>query len=287
MMKHDLRKHYVETPRGFVHVQEAGAASDPALVLVTPTSFAAPLLDGVLPVLAGLGWHAIALDLMGYGRSDKREGHWLIEDFADNVLDAIASCGVTPVGLAFGHFSSWVGIEIASRRVGGRPVLPTLRGLALDGTPRVTAAQRAERQAEGPPGPTPWDEQGSHALAYWQKVWRIIHQLEPERPLAAVPSQRMREAVMTLMEASVYEPNTAMAAAHFELELKLPLVTLPTLVMCSDTDWNLPHHDAIVAALPDARPLRLHGTNPIHSIDSPQRGAEYAAHLHGFFASLR
>ena len=170
MMKHDLRKHYVETARGFVHVQEAGAASDPALVLVTPTSFAAPLLDGVLPVLAGLGWHALALDLMGYGRSDKREGHWLIDDFADNVLDAIASCGVTPVGLAFGHFSSWVGIEIASRRVGGRPVLPTLRGLALDGTPRVTAAQRAERQAEGPPGPTPWDEQGSHALAYWQKV---------------------------------------------------------------------------------------------------------------------
>ena len=286
-MNSKLRKRYVETSRGLVHVQEAGDAGAPELVLITLTSFAAPLLDGVLPALAEHGWHALALDLMGYGRSDKRDGHWMVEDFADNMLEAIAACGVAPVGLACGHFSSWTGIEIASRKQpDGQPALPSLRGLVLDGTPRVTAQQRSERQAEGPPAATPWDEKGSHALAYWQKVWRIVHQLEPERPLAAVPTQRFRDAVMTLMEASVYEPNTALAAAYFEIEHKLPRVTLPTLVMCSDTDWNLPHHDAIVAALPDARPLRLAGTNPIHAIESPERGAEYAAHLHTFFASL-
>ena len=92
---------------------------------------------------------------------------------------------------------------------------------------------------------------------------------------------------MSLLEASVYEPNTAMAAAHFEIETKLPLVDLPTLVMCSDTDWNLPHHDAIVAALHGCtRPLRLPGINPIHAVDSPERGSEYAALLHAFFDAL-
>ena len=108
-----LAKRYVETSRGLVHLQEAGAGGR-ALVLTTLTSFSAPLLDQVLPALADLGWHAIALDLMGYGRSDKRDTHWLVEDFADNVLEAIVACEAEPFGLAFGHFSSWVGIEIAS-----------------------------------------------------------------------------------------------------------------------------------------------------------------------------
>ena len=279
-----LRKHYVETSRGLVHAQEAG--SGPTLVLVTLTSFAPPLLDRVLPGLAERGWRALSLDLMGYGRSDKRSVPWRVEDFADNLLEAIAGCGEAPVGLVCGHFSCWAGIEIASRRLNGLPALPSLRGLVLDGTPRYTPEQRATMQADGPPPPQPWDAAGGHALAYWNKVWRILHQLDPERALDAVPTQRFREAVMALMEASVFEPNTAMAAAHFAIEQKLPLIDLPTLVMCSDTDWNLRHHDAVVAALPRAQPLRLTGVNPIHDLHNPGRADEYVAHLHGFFASL-
>jgi pimeloyl-ACP methyl ester carboxylesterase len=286
MLQRPVQKRYVETARGLVHVQEAASAAGPGaptLVLVTPTSFASPLLDTVLPGLASRGWHAVALDLMGYGRSDKRQGHWRVQDFADNVIDATAACGVAPFGLVCGHFSCWPGIDILARRPA---VWPGLRGLVLDGAPRYTAEQRAQMLADGPPPPQPWDEQGTHALAYWNKVWRILHRLTPDVPLDAVPTQRFREAVMCLLEASVYEPNTAVAGAHFTLEDKLPLVDLPTLVMCSDTDWNLPHFDAIVAALPQPRPLRLPGVNPLHDIGAPQRGVEYAAHLHGFFSSL-
>jgi len=284
-MHHDrIRKHYVETSRGLVHVQETGTAvSRPTLALVTLTSFASPLLDTVLPGLARRGWRALALDLMGYGRSDKRQGHWQVEDFADNIVEAVAACGVTPFGLVCGHFSCWTGIEIAARRP---RVWPALQGLLLDGAPRYNAEERARMQADGPPAPQPWDVQGGHALAYWNKVWRILHQLAPDVPLAAVPSQRLREAVMCLLEASVHEPNTALAAAHFAIEERLPLVDLPTLVMCSDTDWNLRHFDAIVAALPQPRPLRLAGVNPLHDIGAPERGDEYAAHLHAFFSAL-
>jgi pimeloyl-ACP methyl ester carboxylesterase len=286
MQPKSMRKHYVETSRGLVHVQQAGGgpAAAPTLVLVTPNSFSSPLLDPVLSGLARRGWQAVALDLMGYGRSDKRQGHWRVEDFADNVVEAVAACGVQPFGLVCGHFSCWTGIEIVARRPS---VWPGLSGLVLDGAPRYTAAERAGMQAAGPPAPQAWDEQGSHVLAYWNKVWRILHQLTPEVPLATVPSQRFREAVMCLLEASIYEPNTALAAAHFAIEDKLPLLELPTLVMCSDTDWNLRHFDAIVAALPQAQPLRLAGVNPLHAVDAPERGDEYAAHLDRFFAALK
>lgn len=278
-----LRKRYVDTSRGMIHVQEAGN-SGPALVLVSITSFASPLLDTVLPVLAQHGWHALALDLMGYGRSDKRQTHWRVEDFADNLLEAISACGVAPLGLVFGHFSCWTGVEIACRRPNA---LPSLRGLVLDGSPRYTPEQRAELLAAGPPAPTPWNEEGAHAITYWQKVWRILHKLDPQRPLDAVPTQRFREAVMCLLEASLYEPNTTMAAAHFALEDKLPQVDIPTMVMCSDTDWNLPHHEAIIAALPQPQALRLPGVHPLHDLHAPERAPEYAEHLHRFFAPMR
>jgi pimeloyl-ACP methyl ester carboxylesterase len=275
-----LRKRYVETSRGLIHLQEAGTGG-PALVLITLTSFSAPLLGRVLPLLAEKGWHAVALDLMGYGRSDKRHTSWRVEEFADNMLEAIAACDVEPVGISCGHFSSWIGIEIAARKA-----LRSLKGLSLDGTPRFTPEERALKLAEGPPAPQPWDEQGSHALAYWQKVWRILHMIDPARPLDAVPTEGYRDAVMALMEASVYEPNTAMTAAWFEIEKRLALIDVPTQVMCSDTDWNLKHHDWMVSMLRHARPLRMPGVNPVHAIDSPQRAGEYAGHLHAFFSSL-
>ena len=92
---------------------------------------------------------------------------------------------------------------------------------------------------------------------------------------------------MCLLEASVFEPNTALAAAHFAIEDKLPLLDLPTLVMCSDTDWNLRHFDAIVATLPQPQTLRLAGVNPLHAVDAPERGDEYAAHLDHFFSAIK
>jgi pimeloyl-ACP methyl ester carboxylesterase len=121
---------------------------------------------------------------------------------------------------------------------------------------------------------------------YWAKVWRILHQLDPQRPLDRVPTQRFREAVMCLLEASVYEPNTAMSATLFAIEEKLPLIDVPTLFMCSDTDWNLPHHESLVAAVPSAVSRRLPGVNPIHDLHE-DRAADYGRLLHDFFAPLR
>lgn len=275
-----IRKHCVETSRGQLHVQQAGGEG-PVLVLVTLTSFASPAMGRVVADLAARGWQALSFDLMGYGRSDKREGHWLVQDFADNLMEAMAVCGLSPFGLVFGHFSSWTGIEIASRR----PLaLPDLRAMVLDGTPRYSAEERAAMQANGLPAPQPWDADGGHALAYWHKVWRILHQLDPERPLDAVPSRHFREAAMCLLEASVYEPTTALAAARFEIEHKLPLVDVPVLAVCSDTDWNLRHHDGIVAALPRAESLRLGGVHPLHALQHPERAVEYAELLHRYFS---
>lgn len=274
-----IRKSYVETSRGLVHLQECGSGPR-SIALTTITSFGTALLDVALPLLAERGYHALAFDLMGYGRSDKRDGHWLIKDFADNLEEAFASRGVAPQAMVFGHFSAWTGAEIASRHPAH------LKALLLDGTPYFTADRRAALKAQGLQPPIEWDVAGSHALEYWNRSYRIIQQLDPDTPLKPVPSQKYREAYMALLEAKSYEPDTMAAAMEFDIDPRLAKIAVPTLVMCSDTDWNLPHHSTILDAVPGATEHRWTGPHPLHQIDRPERAVEYVDVLDQFFGPL-
>ncbi len=279
MPAHKIRKSYVETSRGLVHLQESGSGPR-TIALVTITSFGTALLDVALPLLAARGYHAMAFDLMGYGRSDKRDGYWLVKDFADNIEEAFASHGVAPQAMVFGHFAGWTGVEIASRQP------KHLRALLLDGTPYFSAAKRAALQTKGLQAPIAWDVAGSHALEYWKRSYSIIQQLDPDTPLAAQPSEKYRNAYMALLETKSYEPDTMAAAMDFDIDPKLPQIQVPTLVMCSDTDWNLPHHPTLLTGIPGAIEHRWAGPHPLHQIYKPERAVEYVNVLDRFFAPL-
>jgi len=273
-----VRKHYVETTRGDIAIQEAGSGPH-TLVLVTLTSFASALVPPALAELALRGYRAIALDIMGYGRSDKRNTVWMVDDFADNIIEALDGLGVTPEGLVCGHFAALMGIEIAAR---GRP---GLRGLVLDGTPIFDLERRQTLQALGSPPPMHWTEDGAHALENWRLSYSLLKQLTPGKPLAEVPSERYRQAYMALLEAKNYEPLTQDAAANFDVQARMGAIDIPTLAICSDTDWNLKHHQKVLEAIKGSTQLRLAGTHPLHDPDA-LRPDEYADHLHRFFGPL-
>ncbi|WP_373987309.1 alpha/beta fold hydrolase [Duganella sp. BuS-21] len=274
-----MSRRYVETDRGDIHLAEAGAG-DNTLVMLSITSFGGVLLDQALPQLAARGYRVLALDLMGYGRSDRRTDVWRVEDFADNIVQALERLEVTPRGLVCGHFSGWTGIEIASR---GHP---GLQGLVLDGTPIIARATREANKLKPPAPPAPWTEDGAHAVAKWKMVYGLIKKLDPHMILEASPSMKFRQAYLALLESVSFDPGTMDAATWFEIEEKMPLVRQPTLVMCGDYDWNLPHHPAIVAALPDAREVRFADTHPLHELSRPDRAAEYVEQLDRFFLGL-
>ena len=277
--KPKISKKFVETDKGYVHVQETGEGRQ-SLVLLSITSFGGVLVDHVLPLLALRGYQALAIDLMGYGRSDKRDDVWLVENFADNIEQVLDRCNVTRFGLICGHFSSWMGIEMASRRRTG------LLGMVLDGTPILSPETRRANLERGAGPATAWQEDGSHAREYWKRAYGIIKRLDPLMTLDPSPSRKFREAYIALLESLSFEPNTMSAANSFEVEKKLPLVSIPTLVMCGDHDWNLPYHAEILAAIPDSRELRLQGVHPLHELSKPERAGEYVEHIDQFFSMI-
>src|ERR1700730_9529001 len=78
-----------------VHYQEAGNASDPAVVLIHGFSSSTLVWSRVFLRLAGAGFRVIALDLLGYGYSGKpRHGQYTIESQARMVVGLLETLGI-------------------------------------------------------------------------------------------------------------------------------------------------------------------------------------------------
>jgi haloalkane dehalogenase len=266
-----------------IHVQESiplATALDQTLVFINITSFGSVLLGAVLPALAALGYRALAVDMMGYGRSDKRSGPtWFIETWADNMEQAFDQLGIAPDGLICGHFAGLLGVELALRK------RPGMQALVLEGMPLIPPETRTASLAAGTPPPIIWDEAGTHAIEYWKVAYKLMKILDPGIELG-VPNQKVREAYISYQETRCFEPSTMEAAASYAIEQKMAQIRLPTLVMCSDTDWNLKSHDQVVASIPTSREHRFQGIHPLHEFSRPDRASEYVAQLQGFFADV-
>ena len=274
------RRYFVDSSQGYVHVQDCGAG-ERIIVFVSITSFGGILLDDVLPLLAERGYRALSIDLMGYGLSDKRRHAWSIPEFADNITEALALAdAAAPGGCVFGHFAGLVGVEFAARSPSG------LRGLVLDGAPLIDAERQQRFNSADLPKPTPWTEDGAHAVAFWKRAYGLLQRLNPSLPLAAQPPNKLREAYLAYLAVACFEPGTAEAYHRFDARARMRDVRVPTLVMCADTDWNLPHHQAWVDGLPNPREQRFAGVHPLHQLDRPERAVEYVAIIDQFFASL-
>lgn len=271
-----IAKRLVPTRHGYTHVSEAGDG-DRTIAFVTIASFASAFMPRVLTAFADAGYRTLALDIMGYGRSDKRQFNYTIADFADPIEETLASCGAGELDcLVTGHFSAMIGIEMAARRHAG------FRKLILDGTPVATAQARADYLAGKVQEPVKWDDDGHHALEYWRHTRWILSHLDPDFSIPAVPDHTLREAYVAIVEATGFEPKTMHAYLTFPLEERLAAVTHPTLLMTSEADWNRVHHDRMRTGLPMAQSLIWPHAHPLHQLGKPERVAEYVAAVDAF-----
>ena len=100
----DLHYRYVDTSRGQLHVTECGSSGIP-VVLMHWVPLSGHMYDRELPHFARLGYRPLALDLMGFGRSSRRDSTWQIADHAANVTEALETLGITGAVILGGHFS--------------------------------------------------------------------------------------------------------------------------------------------------------------------------------------
>jgi haloalkane dehalogenase len=142
---YDFEPHYVEVaaPDGTpvrMHYLDEGAPDAPIVLLLHGEPSWCYLYRHMVPVLVDAGLRAVALDLVGFGRSDKptRRTDYTYQAHVDWVRDAITAIGLTDITLVCQDWGGLIGLRI----VGENPELFR----------RVVAANTFLPTGDRPPG---------------------------------------------------------------------------------------------------------------------------------------
>ena len=159
-----IQRQYVVVDGNRIAYLECGAPDAPPVILVHGLMSDSGTWQEVLEPFSALGVRAIAIDLLGHGRSDAPRGLYLLDDFAlllDGFMAELGLADATLCGHSLGgaiavhfgyHYPGRVRrLVLVSAGGLGREVSPALRMLALPGAEALTGAvlgrDRAARAA--------------------------------------------------------------------------------------------------------------------------------------------
>jgi len=262
-----MRKQYVDTRFGQVHVVEEGDGRPVLLLHQTPRSW--DEYREVLP-LVGKEARAIAMDTVGYGASARLDVPQTVDLFADAVEDVIDALGLEAPVLVGHHTGGVIALEVAARRGAG------LAGLVLSGTPYVDAERRELVARERPPiDLVEVAEDGSHLMELWNRR-RAFY---PEGR-ADLLNRLLADAAGVIEHAE----DGHLAVNAYRMEDRIGLVTARTLVVCGELDdFSMPDVPRLVAAIRGARAEILPGTG-VPAVDHHPH--EFATTVLGFVRGL-
>jgi pimeloyl-ACP methyl ester carboxylesterase len=116
----DVREHDLRLPSGVrLHYIEQGPRSGPTILLLHGYSDSSGSWSLVMPRLPG-DLRVVAIDQRGHGWSDRPEGAYTVDQFADDALEAMDALGIpsaTVVGHSMGSFVARRVAEQAPERV--------------------------------------------------------------------------------------------------------------------------------------------------------------------------
>ena len=262
-----MRKRYVDTRFGQVHVVEEGDGRPILLLHQTPRSW--DEYRDVLPLI-GHEAHAIAMDTVGYGASARLDVPQTVELFADAVEDVVDTLRLDPPVLVGHHTGGVIALEVAARRGAG------VAGLVLSGTPYVDAERRELVTKERPPiDLVEVREDGSHLMELWN------------RRRAFYPEGRvdlLSRLVADAADVIEHAEDGHLAVNAYRMEDRIGLVKAPTLVVCGELDdFSMPDVPRLVSAIGGARAELLPGTG-VPAVDHHPN--EFAATVLAFVREL-
>ncbi len=246
----DVRKGYVDSRFGQLHVVEEGHGQPVLFLHQTPRSW--DEYRDVLPIV-GRQARAIAMDTVGYGASARLAQRQTVELFADGVEDVIDALGLERPVLVGHHTGGVVALEVAARR--GSAVA----GLVLSGTPYVDEARRHQVATSRPPiDHVDVVADGSHLTTLWNRRRPYYPADRPD-----LLSRLVADACRVIDRAE--EGHLAVNA--YRMEDRISLVVAPTLVVCGEQDdFSMPDVPRLVAAIAGADRRTLPGTG-VPSVD--------------------
>ena len=256
--------HYVEDPvfGGRVALYRAGTDHAETVVLLHGLGKAAARdWAKVIPALAER-YHVLAVDLPGFGHSDKGNHHYSPENFArvlDAVLQEYAPRPLTLIGHSMGGAVALAYTAAYPQRV-RRLVLVDAAGVLHRSVYVEFLARAAAQRAMG--ADSFWFEPAARAIQSRMENWPVHHDLALEN--AGVRLRMLRG-----------DPNAiaAVALVKHDFSQSLRAITVPTLVIWGAEDGIAPLRtgQALASAIPRARLAILEGVGHAPMVEAAER----------------
>jgi pimeloyl-ACP methyl ester carboxylesterase len=269
-----MRRCYVDTSYGQIHVTEAG--DGPAVLLMHWVPLSGEMYRDELAHFAASGFRALAVDMMGFGRSGRRTGLWSVERHAqtmEETLSALVARDVTVIG---GHYSTPVAVELAQP---ARTDANKVRALVVDGGPLMPPAafQALLKSARVGSGPGLKND-GSHRSWLWDQAVHTYTVFAPrsfQLDEARVP--RIYQFIADFIASGMRQDMAQLQP--YDFAAKLQAVQLPTLVLSAETEPLRASFEPLIAARGDCASHLFPGDHPLHD---PAREGEFARTIAGF-----
>ena len=238
-----MRRSYIETTLGQIHVTEAGAG--PAALLMHWVPLSAEMYRDELAHFAASGFRALAVDMMGFGRSDRRTGLWSVEQHATTMAETLGALAARDVVVVGGHYSTPVAVELAQP---ARAAANKVRALVVDGGPLMPpeAFRALLQSARVGSGPGLKDD-GSHRSWLWDQAAHTYTVFAPRSfQLDAARLPRIYQFIADFVAAGMRQDMAQLQPYDFAAKLKA--VQLPTLVLSAETEPLRASFEPLIAA---------------------------------------
>lgn len=248
----NIRRGFVDTSLGQLHYRTSGEG--PALVLLHNTWLSSKMFTGIIPALAE-HFRVLAIDTLGQGDSDPAPARQLeIADYANVLLEALTNLGAETFAVAGNHTGAVIAAEmsiIAPQRV---------RRLVLAGIPFWrTPANRVNNETQ--PMFADWEEQpdGSHLVDLWEK-----HGGRGRYSFGSAS-----EVFLDYLKPGPRTSIALRALFRWDSNNRLPLITVPTLIVSAEDDFFTKRIRDVHALIPNSRLEIFPGGKP-HPLYDPE-----------------
>ena len=218
-----MKRAFLDTPDGQIHYLIEGVG-EPPLILIHQTPRSSDEYTEMMPLL-GRKRRVIAVDIIGYGDSDKTLNFYTIEDYANTVIMLLDKLVIGKATMVGHHTGSKTAIELAAafpERVEKVVLLGPYFWNEDVGQGAINQADRYKGlEVKG---------DGSHLAELWHNYW-VSEATDPEI------KNRM---VLDILKAGAGFHRAHFASAKYRQEERMPLIQCPTLIIWGmrDIEWH-------------------------------------------------
>ena len=250
------KRAYVDIPEGQIHYQTDGTGEP--LLLIHQTAISSDDYAQVIPILAK-SYRVIAMDTLGYGKSDAPPRQYHIEDYARSVSSFLDALGIKKTSIAGHHTGASIAVEVAAS------FPERVDKLMLSGCPYYKPEAGQAHLTDGTVKPMEITEDGAHIWKVWEMAKTFSTQKNPGI---------WHEVFLNWLIAGERGEEGHFAVFAYRVEKRLPLIKSPTLIMSGDVDLFYKRVELIKSLVPRNKVVILEGGGAFVALEKPVEFSE-------------